>query len=74
MVKNQGIKQREQRSVGNGKLTGSVPKETIVVSVHDINKRAKTTQPNPSPSSSSTSEVPNDKILESLYNMRIRVV
>ena len=34
VVKNQGTKQREQRSlgVGYGKLTGSVPKETIAVS------------------------------------------
>ena len=35
VVKNQRVKQREQRSldiVGNGKLTGSVQKETIAVS------------------------------------------
>ena len=37
--------------VGNGKPTGSAPKETIAVSVRTINKRAKMTQPNPSPNS-----------------------
>ena len=37
--------------VGNGKPTGSVLKETICSFRHDINKRAKLTQPNPSPSS-----------------------
>ena len=35
--------------VGNGKSTGSVLKETIVVSVTILKKRAKMTQPNPSP-------------------------
>ena len=38
--------------VDNGGPTGSVPEETIAVSRHDINKRTKSTQPNPSPSSS----------------------
>ena len=40
-----------QEIVGNGKPTGSVLKETIAISV-TINKRAKLTQPNPSPGSS----------------------
>ena len=55
VVKNQGTKQRGQRILGdcwqceaNG---SSVLKETIVVSVTTINKRAKLTQPNPSPNS-----------------------
>ena len=39
-------------NVGSGKPTGSVLKEDNAVSRHDVNKRAKTTQPNPSPSSS----------------------
>ena len=37
--------------VGSGKPTGSVLKETIVVSLSVAEKRAKSTQPNPSPSS-----------------------
>ena len=35
--------------VGNGKPTGSVLKETIEVSVAIKNRRARMTQPNPSP-------------------------
>ena len=50
---------REQNSVykefleivGNGKPTGSVPKENTCSFRHDINKRGKMTQPTPSPSS-----------------------
>ena len=45
--------------VGSGKPTGSVLKETIAVSSHDINKRAKTTQPNPSLRSSTQQSVRN---------------
>ena len=37
--------------VGNGNLTGSVLKETLAVFRHDVNKRAKMTQPNPFPNS-----------------------
>ena len=37
--------------VGNGKPTGSVPKETIAVFRHETKKGAKMTQPNSSPSS-----------------------
>ena len=37
--------------LGNGKPTGSALKETLVVSVTMSNKRAKMTQPNPSPNS-----------------------
>ena len=59
MVKNQGAKQREQRILGdccNGKPTGSVLKETLAVSRHDTNKRAKPPQPNPSPRASTATE------------------
>ena len=38
--------------VGSGKPTGSVLKETICRFRHDTNERAKSTQPNPSPRSS----------------------
>ena len=38
--------------LGSGKVNGQVSNgETIAVSVHDINKRGKMTQPNPSPNS-----------------------
>ena len=51
-VKNRGTKQRVQRILGDGKPTGgSVLKETFAVFRHDISKRAKMIQPNPSPSS-----------------------
>ena len=54
VVKNQRVKHRDQRSlvVGNGKPTSSALKETSAVFRHDMNKRAKSTQPSPSPSSS----------------------
>ena len=54
MVKNQGTKQRGQNSleiVGNGKANGQCSKGDNCSFRHDINKRAKMTQPNPSPSS-----------------------
>ena len=54
--------------VGNGKPPGSVLKETIAFFRHDINKRAKTTQPNLSPRSSTQQNVKkcleNQKSLE----------
>ena len=55
MVKSQGTKQREQRTLGDcwqGKANGQCSKGDDCSFRHDINKRAKTTQPNPSPSSS----------------------
>ena len=45
--------------VGNGKLTGSVPMETIAVSVTICVKRATSTQRNPSPRSSTQQSVRN---------------
>ena len=54
VVKNQGTKQRGQRILGDcwqWKANGSVLKETIAVSDTILLKRAKMTQPNPSPSS-----------------------
>ena len=55
VVKNQRVKQREQRSLGDcwqWKAKGQCSKGDICSFRHDINKRAKSTQPNPSPSSS----------------------
>ena len=55
MVKNQGTKQREQRTLGDclqWKANGQCSEGDNCSFRHDINKRAKTTQPNPSPSSS----------------------
>ena len=55
VVKNQGTKQREQRSLGDcweWKANGQCSKGDNCSFRLDINKRAKTTQPNPSPSSS----------------------
>ena len=46
VVKNQGTKQREPRSLG-----GQCSKGDNCSFRHDINKRARTTQPNPSPNS-----------------------
>ena len=54
-VKNQGTKQREQRTLGDcwqWKANGQCSKGDNCSFRHDSNKRAKTTQPNPSPSSS----------------------
>ena len=55
VVKNQRVKQREQRILGDcwrWKACGQCSKGDKCSFRHDINKRAKTTQPNPSPSSS----------------------
>ena len=55
VVKNQGTKQCEQRTLGDcwqWKANGKCSKGDNCSFRHDINKRAKTTQPNPSPSSS----------------------
>ena len=55
VVKNQVTKQRAQRILGDcwqWKANGQCSKGDNCSFRHDINKRAKTTQPNPSPSSS----------------------
>ena len=55
VVKNQRVKQREQRSLGNcwqWKANGQCSKGDNCSFWHDMNKRAKSTQPNPSPRSS----------------------
>ena len=54
-VKNHGTEQREQRSPGDcwqSKANGQCSKGDNCSFRHDVKKRAKTTQPNPSPSSS----------------------
>ena len=54
VVKNQGTKQREQRTLGEcwqWKTNEQCVKGENCSFRHDINKRAKSTQPNPSPSS-----------------------
>ena len=55
VVKNQGTKQHERRTLGDcwqWKANGQCVKGDNCSFRHDINKRAKTTQPNPSPRSS----------------------
>ena len=55
VVKNQGTKQREQRTLGDcwqWKANGQCSKGENCSFRHDTNKRAKSTQPNPSPRSS----------------------
>ena len=62
MVKNQGTKQREQRSLGDfwqWKANGQCSKGDNCSFRHDMNKRAKSTQPNPSPRSSTQQNVKN---------------
>ena len=54
LVKNQGTKQREQRTLGNcwqWKANGQCSRGDNCSFRHDINKRAKMTQPNTSPNS-----------------------
>ena len=54
VVKNQGTKQREQRTLGDcwqWKTDGQCSKGDNCSFRHDMNKRDKSTQPNPSPSS-----------------------
>ena len=60
VVKNQGTKQREQRSLGDcwqWKADGQCSEGDNCSFRHDTNKRAKSTQPNPSPSSSTRQNV-----------------
>ena len=55
VVKNQRVKQREQRSLGDWwqwKANGQCSKADNCSFRHDTNQRAKSTQPNPSPRSS----------------------
>ena len=62
MVKNQGTKQREQRSLGDcwqWKADGQCSKGDNCSFRHDMNKRAKSTQSNPSPRSSTQQSVRN---------------
>ena len=62
VVKNQGTKQREQRTLGDcwqWKANGQCSEGDSCSFRHDINKRAKSTQPNPSPSSSTQRCVKN---------------
>ena len=60
VVKNQGTKQREQISLGDcwqWKANGQCSKGDNCSFRHDMNKRAKSTQPNPSPRSSTQQSV-----------------
>ena len=60
VVKNQRAKEREQRSLGDcwqRKANGQSSKGDNCSFRHDINKRAKSTQPNPSPGSSTQQNV-----------------
>ena len=63
VVKNQRTKQREQRSLGDcwqWKANGQCSKGVNRSFRHDINKRAKSTQPNLSPRSSTQQSVRNE--------------
>ena len=62
VVKNQGTKQREERSLGDcwqWKANGQCSKGDNCSFRHGMNKRAKSTQPNPSPRSSTQQSVTN---------------
>ena len=62
VVKNQRVKQREQRSPGDcwpWETNGQCVKGDNCIFRHDMNKRAKSTQPNPSPRSSTQQSVKN---------------
>ena len=62
LVKNQVTKQREQRSLGDcwqWKANGQCSKGDNCSFRHDTNKRAKSTQPNPPPGSSTQQNVKN---------------
>ena len=62
VVKNQGTKQREQRSLGDcwqWEANGQCVKGDNCSFRHDMNKRAKSTQPKPSPRSSTRQNVRN---------------
>ena len=62
VVKNQGVKQCEQRSLGDclqWTANGQCSKGSSCSFRHGMNKRAKSTQPNPSPRSSTQQSVKN---------------
>ena len=62
VVKNQRVKQREQRSLGDcwqWKANGQCSKGDNCSFRHDMDKRAKSTQPNPSPGSSTQQNARN---------------
>ena len=62
VVKNQRVKQREHRSLGDcwqWKANGQCSKGDNCSFRHNLNKRAKSTQPNPSPRSSAKQNVKN---------------
>ena len=62
VVKNQGVKQHEQRSLGDcwqWKANGQCSKGDNCSFRHDKDKRAKSTQPNPAPASSTQENVKN---------------
>ena len=62
VVKNQGTNQREQRNLGDcwqWNANGQCSKGDNCSFRHDMNKRAKSTQPNPSPRSSTQQSVRN---------------
>ena len=62
VVKNQGTKQREQRTLGDcwqWKASGQCSKGDNCSFRHDVYQRAKSTQPNPSPRSSTQQSVKN---------------
>ena len=69
VVKNQGTKQREQRSLGDcwqWKANGQCSEGDNCSFRHDINKRAKSTQPNPSQRSCTRQSVRNASRTRSL--------
>ena len=71
VVKNQGTKQRVQRSLGNcwqWKANGQCSKGDTCSFRHDTNKHAKSTQPNPSPGSSTQQRV--TKCIENQKSLR----
>ena len=71
MVKNQETKQREQRSLGDCwqcKANGQCSKGDNCSFRHDKDKRAKSTQPNPSPSSFYAAEC--EKCIENQESQR----
>ena len=62
VVQNQRVKKRERRSLGDcwqWKANGQCSKGDTCSFRHDMNKRAKSTQPNPSPRSSTQQNVKN---------------
>ena len=69
MVKNQGTKQRVQRILGDcwqWESNGQCSRGDNCSFRHDMNKRAKSTQPNPSPRSSTQQSVRNASRTRSL--------